>query len=330
MSAILAGDIGGTKTLLALYRLGPVGELELQRSERYISADWSGLEPMVRTFLGGEAAPPAAACLAVAGPVAGGRAQLTNLSWQLDEVRLQLDTAIPRVELVNDFAVLIHGLAHLAPHQQAPIRAGTAQVQAPLLVLGAGTGLGVAYGVPSPAGLVAMASEAAHGEFAPRSQAEWELKQWLGRELGLERVSIERVVSGTGLGDLARWLLHCHHPSGDHPLCHLPQPSDLPAAVASAASRGDRLAAEALGLWISCYGSVCGDLALAGLSHGGIWLAGGTAAKLLDQLRSAGFLAAFLAKGRLAPVLAQMPITAVIDPEIGQFSAACRARMLVA
>ena len=197
-------------------------------------------------------------------------------------------------------------------------------------MLGAGTGLGVAYGVPSPAGLVAMASEAAHGEFAPRSQAEWELKQWLGRELGLERVSIERVVSGTGLGDLARWLLHCHHPSGDHPLCHLPQPSELPAAVAAAASRGDRLAGEALGLWISCYGSVCGDLALAGLSHGGIWLAGGTAAKLLDQLRSAGFLEAFLAKGRLAPVLAQMPITAVLDPEIGQFSAACRARMLVA
>ena len=228
MSAILAGDIGGTKTLLALYRLGPAGELELQRSERYISADWSGLEPMVRTFLSGEAAPPAAACLAVAGPVAGGRAQLTNLSWQLDEARLQDETAIPRVELVNDFAVLIHGLAHLAPHQQAQIRAGTAQDQAPLLVLGAGTGLGVAYGVPSPAGLVAMASEAAHGEFAPRSQAEWELKQWLGRELGLERVSIERVVSGTGLGI---WLAGCCTaaiPAGITPSATCPSPATCP------------------------------------------------------------------------------------------------------
>jgi len=330
VTTVLAGDIGGTKTLLALYRLGPAGELERLRSERFVSADWDDLAQLVRSFQGRGTAPPAAACLAVAGPVEAGQAQLTNLSWKLEEARLQADTAIPRVELVNDFAVLIHGLAHLTPEQQAPIRAGNSVGHAPLLVLGAGTGLGVAYGVPGPTGLVAMASEGAHGEFAPRSQSEWELKQWLGSALGLERVSIERVVSGTGLGDLARWLLHCRHPAGDHPLCHLPRSEDLPAAVASAASRGDQLAADALELWISCYGSVCGDLALAGLSRGGIWLAGGTAAKLLGQLRSASFLKAFLAKGRLAPVLSQMPITAVIDPEIGLFSAACRARMLVA
>lgn len=330
MTTLLAGDIGGTKTLLALYQLGADGGLDLLRSPRYPSSEWKDLAPMVRAFLGPHAAAPAAACLAVAGPVAGGRAQLTNLSWQLDETRLQVDTAIPRVELVNDFAVLIHGLSHLTPNQQAPIRAGTAQHQAPLLVLGAGTGLGVAYGVPSPAGLVAMASEAAHAEFAPRSQAEWELKQWLGREQGLERVSIERVVSGTGLGDVARWLLHCRHPGGDHPLCSIPAAGDLPAAVAAAASQGNALAAEALGLWISCYGSVTGDLALAGLSRGGIWLAGGTAAKLLDSLRTPAFLEAFLHKGRLAGVLEPMPINAVTDPEVGQFSAACRARMLVA
>jgi glucokinase len=99
--------------------------------------------------------------------------------------------------------------------------------------------------------------------------------------------------------------------------------------VAAAAAQGDALSSEALALWISCYGCVCGDLALAGLSRGGVWLAGGTAAKLLEALRSPGFTEAFLRKGRLAAVLADMPITAVLDPAIGQFSAACRARMLL-
>ncbi|MCP9882560.1 glucokinase [Cyanobium sp. Alchichica 3B3-8F6] len=331
MTTLLAGDIGGTKTLLALYALGEKGNLSLLGSERYSSADWDDLAPMVRAFLAaGSHQPPAAACLAVAGPVEGGQAQLTNLSWQLDEARLASATGIGQVALVNDFAVLIYGLPHLAEHQQAPIRPGRPRPEAPLLVLGAGTGLGVAYGVPTPSGLVAMASEAAHGEFAPRSQAEWELKQWLAAARGLERVSIERVVSGTGLGEVARWLLASRHPDAGHPLSALVDGDALPAAVAAAAARGDALAGEALALWISCYGSVCGDLALAGLSRGGVWLAGGTAAKLLAALQSPGFTEAFLRKGRLAAVLADMPITAVLDAAIGQFSAACRARMLVA
>lgn len=232
MTTVLAGDIGGTKTLLALYRLGPAGELERLRSERFVSADWDDLAQLVRSFQGRGTAPPAAACLAVAGPVEAGQAQLTNLSWKLEEARLQADTAIPRVELVNDFAVLIHGLAHLTPEQQAPIRAGNSVGHAPLLVLGAGTGLGVAYGVPGPTGLVAMASEGAHGEFAPRSQSEWELKQWLGSALGLERVSIERVVSGTGLGSGA--LAAALPPSRR-------RPPPLPPAQVRGSARGGRL-----------------------------------------------------------------------------------------
>ncbi len=330
MTTLLAGDIGGTKTLLALYTLESGGALRQLRTERYPSSDWADLAPMVRSFLGNGGPSPAAACLAVAGPVAGGQASLTNLSWQLDQRQLQAATGIPRIELVNDFAVLIYGMPHLTPEQQEPIRPGLTTGDGPLLVLGAGTGLGVAYGVPSQAGLVAVASEAAHGEFAPRSASEWELKQWLARERGLKRVSIERVVSGTGLGEVARWLLHCRHPQGDHPLSVPAAGDDLPAAVAEAAAAGNDLANEALMLWLGCYGSVCGDLALAGLSRGGIWLAGGTAGKLLNALRSPVFEQAFLNKGRLEPVLASMPITAVVDPAIGAFSAACRARMLIA
>lgn len=329
MALLLAGDIGGTKTLLAFYRT--VGDqLELLVSRRYASSEWTDLAPMVCRFL--EEAhppglgPPQAACFAVAGPVQSGRATLTNLPWQLDASRLRAETGIDRLELVNDFAVLIYGLPSLSSDQCAVVRAGEALQDQPMLVLGAGTGLGVAYGIPTPAGVVSVASEASHGEFAPRDAAEWRLKQWLRAQLGLERVSIERVVSGPGLGLIARWLISERQAEEGHPLLQLTQ--DLPSAVAMAAAKGDPLAREAMDRWLSAYGSVSGDLALAGLCRGGVWLAGGTAGKLLGELRGEAFLRGFQTKGRLSPVLERLPITAVTDAAVGQFSAACRARMI--
>ncbi|MFM7674847.1 MAG: glucokinase [Synechococcus sp.] len=339
MTTLLAGDIGGTKTLLALYRLEEGGALVPLRRQRFASADWADLAPMVGAFLG-EEAPPAAACLAVAGPVQGGRARLTNLPWRLEASALASACGIAALELENDFAVLVYGLPHLEPSQLAPLWEGQPEPAAPLLIVGAGTGLGVAYGVPTPAGLQAVASEGGHGEFAPRSEREWLLKQWLRLDLDLERVSIERVVSGTGLGHITRWLLACRREGEPHPLGAVAErwhrallegsaaAEDLPAATARAAAAGDSLAGEALELWLSAYGSVCGDLALTGLSRGGLFLAGGTAAKLLPQLRGEGFRRAFLDKGRLRLQLEGLPITAVVDEDLGLFSAACRARML--
>ena len=342
MTTLLAGDIGGTKTLLSLYG---ADALDLLAQERYISADWVDLAPMVRHFLDQaevRAHPrPGAACFAVAGPVHGGQAQLTNLPWKLAESRLALDCDLERVALVNDFAVLIYCLPHLTPPQRASVRPGEASAGEPVLVLGAGTGLGVAIGLPTDNGLLAMASEAAHGEFAPRSDAEWQLRQWLLDDLGLQRLSIERVVSGTGLGHVARWLMDQEQVACDHPLAVSGRRrqgeesgsegsrTDLPAAVAAAAAAGDPLASRALRLWLGCYGAVTGDLALGCLARGGIWLAGGTAAKQLEGLRSTPFSEAFLAKGRLRSTLEPIPITAILDPAIGSFSAACRARMLL-
>lgn len=334
MTTLLAGDIGGTKTLLSLYECE--GEdFRLLSSERHVSANWPDLASMVTHFLeqhrSGEQPAPAAACFAVAGPVQGGRARLTNLDWQLSETELSGDCGIRRVELVNDFAVLVHGLPHLQSDQQAAVRTGTPLADEPVLIVGAGTGLGVTMGIPTARGLQAMASEAAHAEFAPRNQGEWELKQWLRQELRLERVSIERVVSGSGLGHVARWLLAQRDPEGCHPLrTAAEQPAaDLPAAVSAEAGRGDPLAVDALEVWLAAYGSVVGDLALACLSRGGIWLAGGTAGKQLEQLRGPVFERALLAKGRLRPVLETMPIQALIDPQVGSYSAACRARTLL-
>ena len=342
MTTLLAGDIGGTKTLLALYQLEG-GRLIQGRCERFVSAEWDDFGALVNHFLSEEAGTeasagtaaatqrPAHACFAVAGPVRGGRCQLTNLPWLLEEGALASACGLEHVELVNDFAVLIYGLPHLEAHQQAPLRLppGGGDASAPVAILGAGTGLGVALGVPTAAGVVAVASEASHAEFAPRTPAEWELKQWLMADLGLERLSIERVVSGTGLGEVMRCQLALHPDGQDHHLRNRADGDDLPAATAAAARAGDPLARTALELWLGAYGSVAGDLALQSLCLGGLWVGGGTAGKLLAELGSPAFLEPFLAKGRLSTVVEQIPLMALTDPEAGLFSAACRARMLL-
>jgi glucokinase len=335
VTLLLAGDIGGTKTLLSLYRSSPAG-LERLRETRYPSAEWSDLAPMVREFLGPRQSAdepwPAAACFAVAGPVQNGQATLTNLSWRLEEGQLAKDCDLARVELVNDFAVLVYGLPHLGAEQLATVRPGQAVDGAPWLVLGAGTGLGVALGVPTANGLLALPTEGGHGTFAPRTAAEWRLSQWLQADLGVERLSIERVVSGTGLGAVGRWLLAERQAEGEGPAWAsegAQAGGDWPALVARAAAAGDPLASEALRIWLAAYGATTGDLALTSLCQGGIWLAGGTAAKQLEGLRSPAFLEAFLAKGRLRAVLEPIPIQAITDPAVGVFSAACRARMLL-
>jgi glucokinase len=236
------------------------------------------------------------------------------------------------VELVNDFAVIVDALPHLQPTQVTPVRAGQAVETAPRLVLGAGTGLGVALGVPTASGLIGLPTEAGHGTFAPRSEAEWRMSQWLKADLGVDRISLERVVSGMGLGAVARWLLADRHPS-PLPLWAADRSADdqdWPEVVAAAALAGDALAQEAVHLWLGAYGSATGDLALGSLSQGGIWLAGGTAAKHIEGLRSPAFLDPFLAKGRLRAVLEPIPIQAITGPAVGVFGAACRARRLLA
>ena len=339
MTTILAGDIGGTKTLLATYRVNG-DELIEQRRERYSSAEWHDFSVLLNHFLEPLSDRPQRACLAIAGPVQGGRVQLTNLPWMLEEHALQNACAIEHLELVNDFAVLIYGLNHLQAHQQHTLVAKPAISGAPIAILGAGTGLGVAMGIPGPRGLMAMASEAAHGEFAARTDAEWQLKQWLLQDQGLERVSIERVVSGPGLGQVFRWCLSQHTGSTPHPLhqpsqlwatstAAAPDRPDLPALVAAAAQSGDPLAQHALSIWLGAYGSVAGDLVLQSLCLGGLWIGGGTAGKLLDQLATEAFLGPFAHKGRLSAVVNQVPVKALTEAGAGLFSAACRARMLL-
>ena len=334
VTTLLAGDMGGTKTLLAIYEVQG-GALVQRHQHRYVSSEWSSLEPMLNDFVKGRPdaiKPPSYGCIAVAGPVRDRRASITNLPWQLQEDDLAKAADMERLELVNDFGVLIYGLPHLDQTQEVVLQEG-AKDAGPVAILGAGTGLGMARGVQSDQGLVALPSEGGHREFAPRNLEEWQLSQWLKQDLGVERLSIERVVSGTGLGHIANWLLH-QPEAQTHPLRELAtewrqtMANDLPAHVSEAASQGDPLMQRALDLWLSAYGCAAGDLALQELCTGGLWIGGGTAAKQLAGLQSAHFLDAMRAKGRFKTFIKDLEIKAVIDPQAGLFSAACRARML--
>ena len=331
---LLAGDMGGTKTLLALYE-SDGSQLRLLHQQRFRSGEWSSLEPMLASFLTDRPADlgaPEHACIAVAGPVRHREARITNLPWRLREADLAHAAGLERLELVNDFGVLIYGLPHFNESQQVILQNGE-QDHGPLAILGAGTGLGMARGLQTEQGLVALASEGGHREFAPRNEAEWDLACWLKKDLGVSRLSIERIVSGTGLGHVAHWLLQ-KPDAGMHPLRSIAEawrrnsPNDLPAQVSLAAEEGDPLMQRALQLWLEAYGSAAGDLALQELCTGGLWVGGGTAAKQLKGLRSANFLNPMRDKGRFSALIEGLQVTAVIDPDAGLFSAACRAQML--
>jgi glucokinase len=196
----------------------------------------------------------------------------------------------------------------------------------------------MARGLPAADGWLAMPSEGGHREFAPRTEAEWDLAQWLKQDLGLQRLSIERIVSGTGLGHVMNWLLHresgiqhclrAHAHAWRTITADQPGYEDLPSITGKAAADGDPLATEALKLWLGAYGSVAGDLALQELCVGGLWIGGGTAQKNLEGLHSNHFLEPLRSKGRFRSLIEGLTIRAIIDPEAGLFSAACRARDL--
>jgi len=338
-TTFLAGDLGGTKTLLSLFSTVE-GQLQALHGHRYASAEWPSLDAMLVHFLEempADLARPATSCIAVAGPVQEGQAKLTNLPWLVQETSLCAATGLERLELVNDFAVLIHGLPHFSDNQQVVLQEGQAS-PGPVAILGAGTGLGMARGLPGPEGWIALPSEGGHREFAPRTEAEWELSCWLMADLELDRLSVVAVVIEKELGHVMHWLLQ-RQGNEDHPLqaqarawrtigADQPGHEDLPAHTGRAAAAGDQLAQDALTIWLGAYGSAAGDLALQELCRGGLWVGGGTAEKNLEGLRSERFLEPLRRKGRFRPFLESLPIRAVIDPNAGLFSAACRARDL--
>ena len=333
---ILAGDIGGTKTLLAVFSCQ--NELIKLHQKKYSSKNWVSLEPMIKDFmetLPSTIKPPRQSCLAIAGPVSQGRCRLTNLNWSLNEDELRRSLNLDSLELINDVCVLIYGIPSFKKEQFIQIQHSQSQVKSykRVAIIAAGTGLGISKGVFNANQVLAFPTEGGHQEFSPRSITEWEMTRWLKSDLKIKRLSLERIVSGIGLGHIARWRLNksdaIKHPlktiANDWPLNNT---IDLPSLASTAAKNGDKLMQEALQIWLGAYGSAAGDLALSELCEGGLWIAGGAASKNLDGIKSHHFLESMKNKGRFSNYVSDLPVMALVDPEAGLFSAACRARML--
>jgi glucokinase len=316
---VLAGDIGGTKTLLARVRVGSDG-VAVQREVRYASAEHPSLDAIVARFLrehGGHGLP---ACFAVAGPVEDGVCRVTNLPWIVSAEVLARVTGGP-VRVLNDFEAAATGIDRVPGEHRVTLQDGAVKPGAPRAVLGAGTGLGEAICVWTGDRYVAVPTEGGHSDLAARNEAEDGLLQWLRGRYG--HVSYERVVSGPGLAAVYEHLRE-KDPKASSEGVIAEMVRDDPAAVIArhALARDDGLCERAFDLWAGLYGAEAGNLALKCLARGGVFVAGGVAARVLPRLRQSPFLEAFRDKGRMRPLLESMPVHVVTDPRLGLLGAA--------
>ena len=320
MSNILAGDIGGTKTLL---QISTVEGVLLQKS--FCSAAYSNLTDILDEFLRESGISKiSSACFAVAGPVRSRRVTLTNLPWCVDADEIAARFAIERVTLINDFEGTGLGLSALQENDLLTLQTGQAQAKGVRLVVGAGTGLGVGWLTCSSADTendyTAHPSEGGHMDFSPSDATQVALLHYLQQRHG--HVSYERIVSGTGLVTLVEFLRDSGRAAISAQLINNMAEGDPAAAITQAAQQDNEpIARMALDLFVSIYGAFIGNLALLLLPRGGIYVAGGIAAKIATDMQQSGFLHAFQDKGRFANLLKTFPVHLVTNPNVGLLGA---------
>lgn len=328
---ILAGDVGGTKTVLALFEATGDGVEGRGEAATFASREFGSLDEILKLFLR-ERSPGAlrAVCIGVAGAVLDGAVQATNLPWRLDEAGLAAASGAPRAKLLNDLEAAAHGMLALDASKLESLnpKAGPRRL-GNVAVIAAGTGLGEALLAWDGERHHAVASEGGHGDFAPRDEREIELFRFLRAEVG-DHVSYERVLSGPGLHDVYRFLCTTGFAPESVRLTERLAAGDPAAAISHAALEdGDPLCLETLRLFCGIYGAEAGNLALRVMSLGGVFVGGGIAPKILPILREGAFLRAFTAKGRFRGVLEQIPLWVVLEPLAPVLGAAHYARRLL-
>ncbi|MDO8931992.1 MAG: glucokinase [Rhodocyclaceae bacterium] len=308
---LICGDIGGTKALLGIAEVAG-GRPYFTCVRRYACADFADFPALFAQFrqdAATDAGALAGGCLAVAGPIAddGLTAKITNLPWSVDAAHCGAVFGLPPLGLANDFAAAALGVAAAAPEHLVTLQAGAPLAAAPRLVVGAGTGLGMAVLLPETHGRWRiLPGEGGHTGFAPQDETQARIHAALLAEHG--RVTSERVISGPGLAAIHRILAGA---------------ALDPAVIAERAlANSDSAERRSLDVFLAAYGAYAGDMALTVMARGGVYLAGGIAAKILPLMHAGGFIAAFGAKAEHAALAARMPVHVVTDPEFGLKGAA--------
>jgi glucokinase len=322
---ILAGDVGGTNTRLALFD-DQAGRLRPTAEATFPSREHPSLEAVLRKFRAAHPLPVDLACVGVAGPVRRGRIDATNLPWVVDTRQVAQVLGLKRVELINDLEANAWGVGVLGADDCAVLNAGAPDAAGNMAIISAGTGLGEAGLYWDGKRHRPFATEGGHADFAPRNRLETELLDYLLTQF--QRVSYERVVSGPGLLNIYRFLRDTGR--GEEPawLAEQMRRQDPGAAISQAAMSGkSKLCVQALDLFVSLYGAEAGNLALKVLATGGVYLGGGIAPKILRKLQDPIFLNAFTAKGRMKPLLQATPVRAILNDKTALLGAARYAAM---
>lgn len=308
---ILAGDIGGTNTRLALFDT-PVTMSVPAAVEVFPSKKYRGLEEVLETFRGKHSQPIEAAAFGIAGPVLQGRCQTPNLPWVVDAASVSAVLRLESIDLVNDLEANAHGISLLGPDDFEVLQPGVEDPQGNRALISAGTGLGEAGFVEVDGSYIPYACEGGHCDFAARNEIEIELLRYLLARFG--RVSYERVLSGPGLFNIYQFLRDTGR--GEEPawLAEELRQVDPPVAISKNALSGrSALCVLAMDQFVCFYGAEAGNLALKAMATGGVFLGGGIAPRILPKLKEPGFLAAFADKGRISQMLKNIPVRVVLN-----------------
>jgi glucokinase len=320
---ILAGDIGGTKTVIALFDESEQGLKQIDL-ETFSSQTHASLEEVLDEFLKDRSDLKLnAACFGVAGPVVDGRSKITNLPWEIEERTLAGAIRVKRVKLLNDLEATAYGMLSLRPEEFCVLNEGTnPSRQGNMAVIAAGTGLGEALLIWDGERHIAVASEGGHADFAPRDALEIQLLSYLGEKYQ-EHVSYERVLSGPGLFDLYTFLRKKSGHAEPSWLTEQLGRGDPSAVVTETGLAGkDSVCAHTLERFASLYGAEAGNLALKCLALGGVLVGGGIAPKMLPALQKGVLMRSFTDKGRYRALMQRITVKIALNPSAGLIGAA--------